>query len=88
MSLISKLAISVAVCICLDAQNGTKRLQNPGPARCRYKSACFLRCVVGLSSAVALVHMWLLCAVIGSGARIAMVATADNASRIGKAFMK
>ena len=42
-----------------------------------YKSACFLRCVVEVSSAV-----------IGSGAHVTVVAPVNNASGIHKAFMK
>ena len=66
------------------------RRQNPGPAsRCRYRSACFLRCVVELGSAVIVsgAHLATVCSDC-SGAHVTMVAMVDNASRIRKAFMK
>ena len=61
------------------AQNWTEPLAKSWSSsrRCRFKSACFLSYVVEVSSAV-----------IGSGAHMAMVAMVDNASGIGKAFMK
>ena len=67
-------------------KTGPNRRQNPGPARAaagininkyKYKSAYFLRCVVGVGSVVT-----------GSGAHVTTVAMVDNASRIRKAFMK
>ena len=66
----------------------------------RYKSACWVCCGFELCSDwlwctcgysvqwLALVHMWLQCAVIGSGAHVTVVAPVDNARGICKAFMK
>ena len=86
-------SLIISTTVSLNAQNGTEL---PAKSRsssrcCRYKSICFLRCVVGVGWALqwlALVRTWLWCAVIGSGVHVTMMAMVDNASGIDKTFMK
>ena len=62
--------------VCLDPQSGTKpsAKSRSSSDRCRYTSACFLRCVVAMGSAL-----------IGYGAHVALV---GNASGIRKSCIK